>query len=374
MIISRYLTKEIVNALLTVTLVLLLIFLSNQLIRFLSYAATGKLPTHILFHLMSFEIPYLLALLLPLGLYLGIILAYGRMYAESEMRVLHACGLSIDRLIMITSVLVLVVTAVVAVLTFWVNPLIAAEKEKLIAHSKASDNIFDSLMPGRFQVSGDGKRVLYVERISRNHKQAYNLFIASPGNQPIKKLKDDNSIAWSVVSAAHGSQMKEPVHHDRFVVATEGNRYEGMPGQNDFKIIQFKKYAVRMPHAEITSKRQQQEAIPTPLLWQHYQHPEFAAELQWRFSIPIMTFILGLLAIPMSHVRPRQGRFAQLLPALLIYIVYANLLFVARNWIEQKMIPIGFGMWWVHSLMLIGVAILLLFQTGNVKQFLRRTT
>ena len=89
-IISRYLLKEVLASLLAVTIVLLLIFLSNQLVRYLSYAASGKIAAHLVVQLMGFEIPYLLALLLPLGLYLGIILAFGRLYADSEMAVLNA--------------------------------------------------------------------------------------------------------------------------------------------------------------------------------------------------------------------------------------------------------------------------------------------
>lgn len=369
MIISRYLNKEILNTLLGVTFVLLLIFLSNQLVRYLSYAAAGKVATNILFQLMGFEIPYLLALLLPLGLYLGIVLSYGRLYADSELRVLHACGLGIGRLIAMTSVLILCVTAVVTVLTFWVNPWIFAEKDTLIAHSLSTDNILDSLMPGRFQVSSDGRRVLYVEKISHNHKQATNLFIADQG----KKFADNYLNTWTIVSAGIGAQTRDPVSHDRFIVAMNGNRYEGIPGQNDFKIIQFKKYAVRMPHAAMMNLHQQQESMPSGALWSHYQDPENAAELQWRISVPLSALILGLLAIPLSQVRPRHGRYSQIFPAILIYIIYVNLLFVARNWVAIKMVPPAFGMWWVHLSVLALAMIFVMNHLGwNFKQWVRR--
>ena len=146
MIISRYLLKEVLSSLLAVTIILLLIFLSNQLVRYLSYAASGKIAADLVIRLMGFEIPYLLALLLPLGLYLGIILAYGRLYTDSEMSVMQACGIGQQRLLGINFLLALVVAAFVLVLMLFVNPTIAAEKNKGIAEN----TILDTLRPGAF--------------------------------------------------------------------------------------------------------------------------------------------------------------------------------------------------------------------------------
>jgi lipopolysaccharide export system permease protein len=348
MIISRYLNREVFNALLAVTLVLLLIFLSNQLVRYLSYAASGKLPATILFQLMGFEIPYLLALLLPLGLYLGIILGYGRLYADHEMSVLQACGFSTKRLLYTTAIPVVVIGLVVTLLMIEINPWIAAKKDELIAKSLSMEHVLDTLLPGRFQVSSDGERVAYVEQISRNRKMANNLFIAEQKTAP-----DSAQSRWVVVSASHGFQQMDPGTHDRFMVATDGFRYEGIPGQNDYKIIQFKKYAIRMGDAPVGMSRHAEESLPTLALFKTYHMPDHAAELQWRLSIPISVILLALLAIPLSHVRPRQGRYSSLLPAILIYVVYVNLLLITRSWIEQKSLPISLGLWWVHGLLLV---------------------
>lgn len=365
MIINRYLYKEIIGALLGVTLVLLLVFLSNQLVRYLGYAASGKLAVHFLLQLLGCEVPYLLALLLPLGLYLGIILAYGRLYADSELPVLHACGFSLTRLLKVTSLFALVITAVVIALTFWINPIIAAQKGKIIAEGMSRDNMLDMVMPGRFQVSSNGNRVVYVESVSKHRTQARNIFIAEQG----KNTADDTHSNWTVVSAAEGSQVKDKNSPDRFVVAHDGYRYEGVPGQNDFKIIQFKKYYVRVPTI-LNTKRQAQESLPLKKLWEDYQKPENAAELQWRFAMPISAFLLALIAIPLSHVKPRAGRYSQIVPAVLVYVVYVNLLFLARNWIEQKTVSTALGMWWVHGIMIALAVVLLAVQSNwHVRYF-----
>jgi lipopolysaccharide export system permease protein len=348
MIISRYLTKEVFNTLLAVTFVLLLVFISQQLVRYLSYAASGKIAANVLLQIVGFEIPNLIALLLPLGLFLGIILTYGRLYADNELRVLHACGLSVKNLIVITGSLAIPVTLVVTILMLWVNPSISANKQKMLA-SGSVDNLLGTLMPGRFQVSSDGKRVVYVEAISRNHKEANNLFIA----QQEKTGADEIGTPWVVLSAANGHQQLDKETKLPFVVADIGYRYEGIPGQNNYKVIQFKRYALRIPEASLNSQRQIDAAIPTKKLVVERKNPESASELQWRMAIPLSAFILALMAIPLSNVKPRQSRYSMFLPAILIYVVYMNLLFAGRNLIEQKIVSTALGLWWVHGMMLL---------------------
>ena len=344
MIISRYLIKEALSTLVAVIFVLLLVFLSQQLVRYLGYAASGKIAANILFQVVAFEIPNLLALLLPLSLFLGIVLTYSRLYVDNELRVLHACGLSTQRLIGITCSLALFIALILMGLMLWVNPHIAADKQKTLA-SGSADNLLNTLMPGRFQVSSDGRRVVYVERMSRNHKKASNLFIAEQGID----TAGDNSAPWTVLSAANGYQTIERGTAQPLVVAEKGYRYEGVPGQNDYKIIQFEKYAVQIPDIRLNTNRQIEEAIPTSKLLAHYNKDlESVSELQWRLSIPLSALLLALLAIPLSRVPPRQGRYTMLLPAILIYVLYMNLLFLGRNLLEQKMFPLALGLWWVH--------------------------
>lgn len=352
MIISRYLMREVFNALFAVSLVMLLIFLSNQLIRYLKYAANGKIAASVVLQLMGLEIPYLLVLLLPLGLFLGIIFAYGRLYAENEMRVMQSSGLSTARLMMVTSICSVLVGLVVMALALWVNPYLAKERDKLFSKSMATENILDVLMPGRFQVSGDDSRVVYVENIDKKHKGANNVFIAEQ-----RKDASTNAVAWSVLSAGRGYQIRDSVTKDRFVVAADGYRYEGIPGQSEYKIIQFKKYAVRISDQVMGSRHQVEEVMPIKQLWDNYRDRKSAAELQWRFSMPLSAILLALLAIPLSYLRPRQSRYAHVFPAILIYVIYINLLFVVRERIENSMLPSYIGLWMVHVL-LVGVILI----------------
>ncbi len=349
MIINKYLNKEILSTLLAVTLVLMLVFLSQQTVRYLGYAASGKIASNILLPLLGFEIPYLLVLLLPLGLYLGLFLVYSRLYADSEMVVLNASGCSSGRLLMAIIPLTLLIALVVMALAFWVNPWLASQKDQLMAKGMTEENILKTLMPGRFHVSADGRRVIYVESVSQHRKQVDNLFIAEE-KKPAKAQQSTEQPSQVILSAVQGSPLYDPELKQHFVVAADGYRYEGIPGQNEYKIIQFKKYAVHIPEVAIESGRELQEGVPSKRLWDSYSKPGYAAELQWRCSLALSPLILALLIFPLSQVKPRQGRYLMAIPAVLIYTVYINLLFVARHWVELGLIPAYIGMWWVHLL------------------------
>jgi lipopolysaccharide export system permease protein len=82
-------------------------------------------------------------------------------------------------------------------------------------------------------------------------------------------------------------------------------------------------------------------------------------ELLWRIGMPISALVLALLAIPLSFVNPRAGRSANMLIAILVYVVYSNLISVSQAWVAQGKLSFWLGVWAVHALML--CPLLLLF-------------
>jgi lipopolysaccharide export system permease protein len=348
MIVFRYLNRELATTISAITGVLLLIFLSNEFVRYLSHAATGDFSSATVLRLMLIEIPHLLGLLLPLGLFLAILLVYGRLYIDNEMTVLNACGLSRFKLIGLTLPITGVVMIIVAMLSLWLTPHLMVYREQLLAQTGSAMEL-ETLLPGRFQAAGGGKQVFYVEGMSLNKQHMQNIFMAQ-----LNTSDTDSTITpWIILSAAGGHQMVDAKTGDRFFVATNGRRYQGLPGHKDFEIVQFTEYRARIEKhvADITD---QQSAMSTlTLLHAKKDLLDAVAELQWRISAPISALLLVLLAIPLSRVRPRQGRYAALLPAILAYIIYANLVLVGRNWIESGGISPVFGLWWIHGLMLL---------------------
>lgn len=347
MILTRYLTKEISVALTGITAVLLVIFMSNQLVRYLSYVADGRLEVVSILKLMVVEVPHLLGLLLPLGFYLAILLVFGRLYIDQEMTVIGASGVSRWHIIKMLLPLSLGVMVLVAILSFIVNPKILSYRNQLLKQAGNATTL-KTILPGRFQELSGGQRIVYAGSISSNRQQLNDLFIAEQNN-------DNGILHWDILVAADGYQQFDNKLQQQFVITNNSYRYIGVPGQRNFHIVYYGKYGVR-----VENKREialvDDDAMPTLILFQTLKkNLNHVAELQWRFSLPLMVLTLTLLAIPLSQLRRGQGKYARFLPAILIYIVYANMLIVSRSWISKGVISSYVGMWWTHVVILLGV-------------------
>ncbi len=362
MIIERYLKREILHTLLAVTSVLLFIFLSRQLVRYLSQAAAGKLSAKALFVLLSLQIPNLLAILLPLSLFLAILLAFGRMYSDQEMTALFASGFSIRQLFGITFRFALWIAVLVGFLTLWFNPLVKQQIEKNIQRAK-SGSVFEYMQQGRFKESPDNKRIYYLEKISRNREEMQGAFIAE------SLTNDFNIPAWSILTADSVTQEKDSVDGQTYIVFHRGYRTTGIPGERDFRVMYFGQYRIRMAETEIVPPSGENTLSTWQLLMVPNKFSKMKAEFHWRLAAPISVLLLALLAVPLSRVKPRQGKYARFFPAFLIYLLYVNLLFVGRHAIASHKVASFFGLWWVHILFL---TLLMLLSAQQPKLMLRK--
>ncbi len=362
MILSRYLTREVMMTVLAVTVVLTLAFISQQFVRYLSFVAAGKIPTSLLFVLVTMEAPFTLAFLLPLGLFLGVFLCLGRLYADQELPIMHMVGLTQARLLRIILSISASIGILVLLLSLFFNPWIATKRAALMTSDEATVDLVQTLIPGRFQVTQDGTHVLYVKTLSRDHKRAQDVFLAQQKSTDAATGQSN----WMLEVAEEGYQTQDKQTGDMLFVLNNGFRYEGEPGRNDYKIIEFKKNIIRVLQNDVQTVHGRSEMYRSWVLWQHYADPDQAAELQWRISLGIAALLLGLLAVPFAYVPPRQNRYMLLLPAIFCYVIYINLLYFARHAVEKGSLPISVGMWWVHLLLLTFILILIRYRKGAV--------
>jgi lipopolysaccharide export system permease protein len=349
MILFRYLTREVLTSLSLITCLLFLILMSNEFVHYLNQVAGGKFAVSILWELIILESPRFLAILLPFSLFLAILFTYGRLYADSEMTVLNACGFSLGRLTRLSLPFIFLLTFMVAGLNLWLNPFLLSYRNKLLNQTGTAVEL-QTVQPGSFQLTNGGHRIVYVESVSADHKSVKNIFLAQTNPQELPS----EITPWTILSANSGYQMINPVTKEPFFVAVDGKRYQGIPGQTEYYITQFVKYGIRID-LDTTAINKQQDALPSTVLWNASQanKPSYFSELQWRLSAPISILLLALLAIPLSRVNPRQGKYLHILPAIVIYIMYLNLLLVGRNWIENGDISYRWGLWWIHGLLIL---------------------
>jgi len=338
-IIFRYLTKDILVSTFAVCSALLLIFLSLRFANLLADATAGKYAVNVLFEMIGYRMPGFLHIILPLGFYIAILLAYGRLYMESEMVVLFACGVSQRQLLMITLVPAFVIALLVALFTFWLAPSGIRQYAQILDEQRNRSE-FDLLNAGRFQSLSQGQTVTYVQEIVDNHKRLNDVFIARD---------NPSSTSQTVLLARHGEQIEHETYGQRYLVLHDGYQYDGQPGSADFRITHFGTYAQYMPPVVLSGDyTSEADAKPTRELFFSDDRVS-RTTLQWRLSLPIMVFVIALMAVPFSKTNPRQGRYLKMLPAILVFVFYFVFLSTVRGLMEQGKWPVFPGFWVVHG-------------------------
>ena len=359
---DRYLLKEVAETWLAVTGVLLVILLSNQLARVLSQAAANDFPRSVVLSLIGLTSAGYLTVIVPIGFFLAIMLALGRMYHESEMAAIQSCGVGPAGLYRPIAYLGVLIAALLVWLSFWAIPAASARAQEI--RTEALQNAqFGLLEPGRFRTFGGGSVVFYAERIDDNG-------ILHNVNVFVDRREDPESTGELEIWVATRAEQRGAGQADQMFVLYDGEHYKGVPGQGEWQITQFAEggYPIRLGEME---NRAGKAGMKTTSDLLQSSDPRDRAELHRRISTPLTALILMLAAVPLARVRPRQGRFGRIGIAIFFYFVYSLVLKAASTWIEERKVPEVVGLWWVH-LIALGLGLWLLYRESPPGKAVRR--
>ena len=343
-----------------VLFVLMSIFLSQKFVRILADAVDGELPGALVATLLALNLPKLAGLILPLSLFLGILMAHSRMYADSEMTVMHATGISEWYVTRVTLTLAFIMMCIAGLNSIWLGPWAQEKEYQVLEESQAQAGI-STLAPGRFQYSSNKKAVIYVESIKDG--ELNHVFVAQTPS------KDEVSKDSSVVIATKGNVIEETSGSQQLELS-DGKRYQGIAGQAAGTQIEFSQYQMQIKEQEVEQRRRKLSAIPLMQLIEDGD-VDSMAEVHWRLAIPLTIPMLTLIAVPLARVNPRQGKFAKLFPAIMLFLGYYVMLMAGRSALEDEVIPMSVGLWWIHiSAFVLGIA--LLMREREVGVFVRK--
>jgi len=349
-LLDRYVLRETVQAWLVVTVVLLLILVTNQFATVVGDAAADKLPRDAIFRVMALTSVQYLTILVPVGLFLAVMLALARLYHDSEMAAMMACGVGPTDLYRPVLLLAGGLAVVVGVLAIVVSP-VAVREVKALAEEARRTATLGLLEPGRFISFNNGEAVLYAEVITPDdHLQ--RVFVQRRVGARTEVIIADE--AWARTAPGTAA---------RVLTFARGRRYEGVPGQPRFRVIEFAEHGIPYALQPRAAGVLPPEARSSVDLYRAGTADDLA-ELHWRIGVPLTLFVLAIVAVPLARTEPRKGRFSGLAPAVLLYVVYANLLAAGKGWLERGQLPAWAGLWWVHVLFLMVAGAMLAVQQG----------
>ncbi|MGC9386604.1 MAG: LPS export ABC transporter permease LptF [Hydrogenovibrio sp.] len=328
-ILDRYLYKELLATFLAVLSVLLLITFGTEATKLLAVAVEGRIPSTILFKVLLYKIPPALEVILPLVALLSVMLAVGRLYQDREMVVLQSCGISVGYFQKRVFWFLLPLALLTAWVTLWLTPWSYQQERLLVAEAQVSSPLA-ALVPGKFNPLPNGEGVFYTREISKQGDLSSVWVRLKTDEQDVLLTAPQGRFEW--------------IDERLALVLLDGHSYEGLEGGETFTVRRFERFEGFLPQLQMRLPSETKFEIDSLTLWASAL-PGDQAQLQWRLVTPLSIVVLGLLGLKMSRTGPREGRFGQMFFALVLYVVYNQLLVTAKESMANETWPIWIGLW-----------------------------
>ena len=350
MIFQRSLRLELSFTTGGVFLVLVTIMITTLVIRILGFAANGKVNPEDALVLIALATLGYTAVLLTVSLFVAVLMVLVRWYKDSEMIVWFSSGLSIMSLIRPILTFALPLIVIIGALAIFVWPWANRESTVISQRFQQRDDV-SMVTAGQFRESAKAERVFFIEQIDVDKNIIKNIFVADTRNQRL-----------SIAVAASG-YLENSVNGEKTVVLQNGRRYDGQPTQPNFRILEFEEYRtkIRSKDVKVPPPRDREKDLFELLATPTNQNK---GEILWRLGLPLMALGLVLIAIPLAYVNPRLGNYTALFYAVLIYLIYSNLLNLAQNFVSQGKLNFFIAIWPIH-LFALAIAFILIRNRVN---------
>ncbi len=318
-------------------LALLLFFILNQWIRYLNDASNGKVALLWILQALWLELPHLTALLLPLAWYLSLLILLNRQQMHGELVAWQSFGLSGRDFLKILAKPTLLLAALVAWLNFYGVPHWIYQRD-LFLKRQGTETWLSLIRAKHFQTLPGHQTTFYVREINTKKDSWKDIFIALPSNHH----------SWQIITAKSAKFHYDQHHHHHTLILAHGNRYEGFSPSTPVELLHFDALGMHL-YLDPPNNKREANAIPTSQLGHQLTD---IAQWHWRAGIPISLVVLSITALGLIQKNRRGSWLGNLPLALLIYLGYANGLFMARAWIQHGTIPSILGFWWLHAFFL----------------------
>jgi len=354
-VIERYIVTQTQRLVLTLVGFLIVIFASYSAQRYLTEAANGTLSLGVVLDIVFYKVLISLEMLIPVGLYVAVGVALGQLYNDSEITAMHAAGASPIRIYKAVLWLAIPFGIGVMLLSLYARPWAYGEIYQLEQRSQSEMNV-NHLIANKFNVNDDGRMVVASTVDAANNVLTDALIYTSSDNK--------SHIYRARKVTVLGTQSSSPS-----VLLHTGTSYVlDHRGWGDQE-MRYQDQHLHLKAIQPTALMKRKSASITTL--SRSTATADIAERQWRESRGLNTILMTLLAISLSRIKPRQGRFTTLLPLTLVFtlIFYGGNL--CRTLVANSAFPVIPGVWFLSLLMLAGVVILMARDFSLWQKFLR---
>ena len=334
MIIHRAFIREVLQTVAAVMAILVSIFLAIKAVRILQDAVEGDIPLDSILTILVLKLIGNFDIIIPLVMFVSILLVQNRWSRDNEMIVIKACGASSMIFFKPAIILALIVGMITATFSLYLGPL-STQIVKSIEQEFRSRSDIAGVIPGVFTETKGGQGVYFVEQFDSDSMQYKDVFVYNGGT------KD------GVVVANTGFKTLDQFTQDEFLVLKDGSRYEGVPGDSEYAVMNFETYALRVKQNKRNNYAYPVTSYPTLKLI-GAKHRSAISQLHWRIAQVLAIPIMTLMALSFQAISYRQSRLPGMLLALLTYFAYVNALGVAASMSRRGALDPQWGLYYVH--------------------------
>ncbi len=356
MIFKRALRQELNFTTGVVFMVLVTLVLTNLMIRVLGNAASGSANPKDALVLIGLGMINYLPILLTASVFVAILMVLTRWYKDSEMVIWQSAGISLLKILRPILNFTAPIAVAIAVLSIFASPW-ASEKSATIKQRFQQRDDISMLAPGQFRESSGNNRVFFIESMNPETDVIKNVFVTDFGKER------------QLVAVAKEGFIQNTAAGEKQLILATGRRYEGTPGNTDFRITEFDKYTVKLEDKVVDPIINGPRTLPVWVLIQDLNKAHLG-EILWRVGLPLMAFVFAIIAIPLSYMDPRRGRYTALIMAVLLYFTYSNLLKLMQAWVSTGKLSFSIGWWLLHVVIaLIGLTLIIYRQNRSITLF-----
>lgn len=347
-ILTRYILREVITYSLLGGVLFTFVLFMRYLLTLMELAVRGSATLADVIRVISYLLPNLLTLTIPMAVLIGILLGLSRLAADSEITAMRACGMGVPSFLRIMSIFAVVAFMGGLANTLYIAPHAAQALLQFEEERKSGQAPYE-VQPRVFYE--DFKNyVLFVQDIHPGPGASLwsHVFLADltqPATPHI--VTADEAYVTSSGSQVLHLHMNNGSRHD--VSPTNPNQYDiSTFGSTDLPI-----QTGQQEDAHITRRDTPIKALNTAELWKRAHGANsrpYAIELQSRFSFPAACLVLMLVGVPLGLASNRGGKGAGFALTLTLVLLYYVLSEVGLAFASQGKLPPFIGVWGANLL------------------------
>lgn len=329
-IVDRHVLRQVSLPLAGALVIGLLMLLADRMVRLLDTTLGKKNSFSVVFEMLAYLVPHYLGTALPAALFLGLLLGFGKMSANSETDAFMASGIGLNRMARPVIVMGMLISALSLVIMGWVQPY-ARYAYRSVVFDVQNVDVFYLAEEGVFMQAGS--RTFILDKLNRSNNTFENAFI----------YEDKPKEGSDTVTASRGSLIENPRGERPTLHLEDGHRltFKAQPDVTapEAPAGETTEFALadtplgRISKDIFRPRGEDERELTLPELFSALKSPppkasftDVYSELSERLVTAVSILILPFLAIPFAVGSRRSQRGFRTGVALVLIVVYNEII------------------------------------------------